>query len=391
MKKSFKIGHVYKDILSKSRELDEFVSWFSLEKSGIGNSGGIRSAKYLNIKSELPCYIVLITRNFTHHWDNPWEDIVDYSTGKIFYWGDAKFDSSKNYTEFRGNKKLLNVFHRILENELHEVPPILHFTKTERGEVKFNGLCALSNLELTWFEDSGTPVKNYRCELTILDIENVDLEWLHARVKCMNLKGLNKNAPEVWKSYIKGNTKKLDVWSTQIITKEEQLPPPNTQESRLLTQLHNLTPTEFEVVVVELFKNLPNVSHKIVRTQPTSDGGLDFYGHFSIPYPVKYIIEFLGEAKKFGPNSAVQPKHVSRLVARLSRGQYGIFVTTSYYTKQTQKEVLEDGYPIKLFSGNDLINFLYELRLVENGVIKKEWLEVLKSNMKSQKLQRYIK
>ena len=30
---------------------------------------------------------------------------------------------------------------------------------------------------------------------------------------------------------------------------------------------------------------------------------------------------------------------VSRLVARLQRGEYGIFVTTSYYTKAAQEEV----------------------------------------------------
>ncbi len=113
---------------------------------------------------------------------------------------------------------------------------------------------------------------------------------------------------------------------------------------------------------------------KLQGTRPTADGGFDFFGRFSIPYPVKYEIEFLGEANKFTRKNGVQPKHVSRLVARLNRGQFGLFVTTSYYTKQAQNEVLQDGYPVRLFSGIDLINFLKELRLVENGLIKKGWL-----------------
>ncbi|MCX2743661.1 restriction endonuclease [Mangrovivirga sp. M17] len=377
MDKKYRIGHTYKDILSVSRKNDEFVSWFSLNGSGIGNSGGIRAAKYLNIKSQIPAYIVLITRNTSHRWYNPWEDIIDYSTGTIFYWGDAKFDSKKNYSDFRGNKHLVRTFERILENNMQDVPPILHFSKVEKGVVKFNGLCALTKLELTWFEDKGNPVKNYRSELAILDEEKVDVAWLHDRAKCTDLNYVNYNAPNAWKDYIKGNIKKLNIWSKSIFNKEEQLPPFNSNEAALLKQLHELTPIQFEAVVVELFKNLPHVNHKIVRTRPTADGGFDFYGQFSIPYPVKYEIEFLGEAKKYFRDSPVRPNHVSRLVARLRRGQFGIFVTTSYYTPQTQKEVLEDGYPVKLFTGNDLVNILKELRLDENGKIKNVWLETV--------------
>lgn len=378
---TFKIGHNYKDILSVSREQDEFVSWFALNGSGIGNSGGIRSARFLHLKTELPCYIVLITRDISHRWYNPWEDIVDYSTGTIFYWGDAKFDDNKSYADYRGNKSLQRVFDRVLENRLTEIPPILHFSKVASGIVKFNGLCIIKNLELTWFQDKGNPVKNYRAELTILDIERVELNWLHNRVECTDWQSLHIKAPEVWKDYLKGNTRKLDIWSKSILDKNEQLPPEGSPEAVLLGRLHQLNPTEFEAVVVELFRNLAHVNHKIVRTRPTADGGFDFYGQFSIPYPVKYEIEFLGEAKKFARDTAVQPKHVSRLVARLNRGQFGIFVTTSYYTRQTQREVLEDGYPVRLFSGNDLVNILQELRLVENGTIKEDWLQVITKDL----------
>lgn len=381
MDKIYKIGHEYKDILSVSKEDDEFVSWFSNNGSGIGNSGGIRSGKYLNLKINMPSYIVLITRSIAHRSYNPWEDIIDYSTGSIYYWGDAKSSKLKHYSEFKGNKNLLKIYEHVLENKLINVPPILHFSKTERGIVKFNGLCVITNLELTWFEDKGDPVKNYRCKLSILDTETVKIEWLHNRVKCTELKDLNKTAPKVWIDYIKGNVRKLDIWSKSIIKKIDQLPPEKSEEAHLLLQLNKLSPTQFEAVVVDLFRNLPHVNHKIVRTRPTADGGFDFYGQFSIPYPIKYEIGFIGEVKKFARENAVQPKHVSRLVARLNRGQYGIFVTTSYYTEQAQREVLEDGYPVKLFSGNDIVKFLHELRLVDQGEIKKEWLESVTENI----------
>lgn len=381
MQKVYKIGHEYKDILSVSRENDQFVSWFAYNGSGIGNSGGIRSGKYLKLNMDVPSYIVLITRGISHRSYNPWEDIIDYSTSSIFYWGDAKLSKNKHYSEFKGNKNLLKVFEHVLENNLTIVPPILHFSKTVSGIVKFNGLCVIASIEHTWFEDKGNPVKNYRYKLSILDVDEVKVEWLHNRVQCTDFEKLNKVAPKVWVDYIKGNTRKLDIWSKSIIKKVDQLPPEKSEATNLLVQLSELSPTQFEAVVVDLFRNLPVVNHKIVRTRPTADGGFDFYGQFSIPYPVNYQIGFIGEVKKFARNSAVQPKHISRLVARLSRGQYGIFVTTSYYTEQAQREVLEDGYPVKLFSGIDLIKFLHELRLVDQGKIKKDWLESVTKNI----------
>jgi restriction endonuclease Mrr len=71
---------------------------------------------------------------------------------------------------------------------------------------------------------------------------------------------------------------------------------------------------------------------------------------------------------------------VSRLVARLQRGEYGIFITTSYYTKDAQKEVYEDSYPVRLFSGSDIVSFLNLLGLISNKTrIKEDWLARIKA------------
>ncbi|MFD2568680.1 restriction endonuclease [Pseudotenacibaculum haliotis] len=382
---SYKIGHTYIDKGGTSNPEDQFLRWINIDGSGMRNADGIRALNYVDKKSDfLPAYMILVSHDIKRI-GNPWEDIVDFNTSLIKYWGDAKFHPKLGYQSFRGNKRLLQIWHAILDGNKKLIPPILHFSKPRKGVVKFNGVCSLTNLETTWFEQKGNPVKNYRCELTILDIEEVEISWLHYRARCEDLSKLNDSAPKTWKDYILGRTRKLDIWSKSILSKENQLPPEKSKESGILLQLNQLQPTQFEAVVVELFKNLPHVSHKIVRTRPTADGGFDFFGQFTIPYPIKYEIDFLGEAKKFAKNNAVQPKHVSRLVARLNRGQFGIFVTTSYYTKQTQKEVLEDGYPVKLFSGIDLVNIVHELRLVDNGKIKKEWLESVFQKMKISK------
>lgn len=381
MKREYKIGHSYTDTGGSSKTNDQFLRWINIPQSGMRNADGIRALNYVHKKSDfIPAYIMLVSHEIKRN-GNPWEDIIDYSTSSIYYWGDAKFNEKLDYSSFRGNKRLLQIWHLILEGQFEKVPPILHFSKPKKGVVKFNGLCVLTNLELTWFEQQGNPVKNYRCELTILDHEKVEVDWLHDRAKSIDMSAINKNAPKAWKDYINGNIHKLDIWSNKVLKKEEQLPQEKSKDSGLLERLRQLSPTQFEAVVVDLFKNLPHVNHKITRTRPTADGGFDFFGQFTIPHPVKYEIEFLGEVKKFGRNNAVQPKHVSRLVARLNRGQYGLFVTTSYYTRQTQKEVLEDGYPVKLFSGLDLVNILHELRLVDNGRIKPSWLETVTSGI----------
>lgn len=71
MSNTYKIGHDYSDIIGSSRKNDQFVSWFSIRGSGIGNSGGIRPAKFIKEIIGLPAYIVVFTRNISHRHHNP--------------------------------------------------------------------------------------------------------------------------------------------------------------------------------------------------------------------------------------------------------------------------------------------------------------------------------
>jgi len=257
------------------------------------------------------------------------------------------------------------------------VPPILHFSKRESGAIRFNGLCVLDRLELTWFEDQGRPVRNYRAHLTILDEEFVDVGWLHSRVRASERGALYGHGPSAWRRYQDGVVDRLKVWAPLVRTNAAQLPGVSSPDNNLLNQLVALTPTEFEAAVVALFRELNEVRHNITRTRPTGDGGFDFFGTFSLPPPLQYEIPFLGEAKRYARSTAVTPKDVSRMVARLGRGQYGIFVTTSYFTKQTQEEVLEDRYPTTLIAGSDLVRLMREMRIAQAGDIRASWLRAI--------------
>jgi hypothetical protein len=375
--KSYRVGNEYRDRGGTTLEGDEFLAWINVPGSGMGNSEGIRSLRYISKLNLLPACLILVTHERTGGHKNPWDDLVDYGSGEILYWGDAKAHDTRRHSDFKGNKVLESIYNEILDGNRQAVPPILHFSKPRSGVVRFNGLCALEKLDLSWFDDHGKPVRNYRAHLTVLDVEEVSVEWLHSRMRAATLAQANKGAPAAWKQYLKGNVRKIDIWKGQIRSTDDQLPETNSDDDRLLSQLTALTPTQFEAVVVGIFRSMATVVHAITRTQPTADGGFDFYGDFVLPRPLSYRIAFRGEVKKYSRSTAVGPGEVSRLVARLGRGEYALFVTTSYFTKAVQKEVLNDGYPIKLICGSDLIVIMKELRLISAGKINGAWLASL--------------
>ncbi len=380
--KRYRLGHDFRDTGSVVNPADQFLGWINLPGSGMRNMGGIRPLKFINMKEPVPAAIVLVTDNRSAgSASNPWEDLVDIPHGRIVYWGDAKFDSKKTVDDFPGNRALRDAFNQVLDSQMALVPPILHFSKETTGTLKFNGLCILDRLELTWFEDHGRPVRNYRAHLTILDEEFVDVAWLQSRMTALSRTGLTAGGSHAWQRYQDGVVDRLRVWAPSVRTVKSQLPPVGSGDANVLTQLVNLTPTGFEAAVVSIFRELVEVRHNITRTEPTGDGGFDFFGSFTLPPPIQYEIPFLGEAKRYARTTAVVPKDVSRMVARLSRGQYGIFVTTSYFTKQTQEEVLEDGYPAKLVAGADLVRIMREMRIARGEAISSSWLRSVQTDL----------
>ena len=159
----YRLGHSYRDAESVRSPDDQFLAWINLPGSGMRNMGGIRPLRFTSLGELAPAAIVLVTdERSTGSASNPWDDLVDLHHGRIVYWGDAKFDAKRTVDDFPGNRALRLAFNLVLDSQMALVPPILHFTKWETGRLAFNGLCVLERLELTWFEDRGRPVRNYR-------------------------------------------------------------------------------------------------------------------------------------------------------------------------------------------------------------------------------------
>lgn len=381
----WRVGHEYRDRGGVKFEDDEILNWLNTSAGSIANSGGIRykdpvSGASLDPETGkvVPAYFILITRDMSAFHHNPWDDMIDEVSGNITYWGDAKFsDRDRNFNSFKGNARLEAANNMRLSGRISEMPPILHFSKSRSGYLTFNGLCALSDLRHAWFEDQGRPVKNFRALLSILDAEEISVEWLNQRVLGGDRDLADRQfAPEAWIKAKKGKIERRHVWASRIRTREQQIPLSGSVDEKILEEVRNLSPAEFEAFTVSLVEKLPDIipglEHKVTRTRRTGDHGLDFYGMFRLPWPIAYEIDFLGEAKRYA--SAITPDQVSRLVARLGRGQYGLYFTTSWFSEQTQREIEADRYPVRLFSGQDIVNILRAGDCISGSFIRKEWL-----------------
>lgn len=381
--RTYRVGHIYRDRASKTLENDEFLNWLNSGGKTIPNSGGIRYRDFLDQKlldpetnRRVPAFFVLVTSGVRTQSHNPWDDIIDYRSGEILYWGDAKHSARGRYhDDFPGNARIIAANNMRLAGRLDDMPPLLHFTRIKSGFVCFNGLCTITDMRVTWFEDSGEPVKNLRLSLAILDTEEVALDWLIKRPLAQGKKGRDHIAPQVWQDACRGRIVRRQLWSTRIVSKEDQLPKAESADAAIIDEVRSLRPQEFEKFVVGLIDKIPEIvpglDHQVFQTRATGDHGVDFFGNFTLPFPVSYQIEFVGEAKRY--SDAVTPDKVSRLVARLGRGQYGLFFTTSWFSKQAQVEVLVDRYPVRLFSAADIVNILRAGNCIKGNALNPDW------------------
>jgi hypothetical protein len=384
MGNAYRLGHEYRDTGGSTNDADQFLRWLNIPKSGMRNTPGVRPFKFTQLHAmPVHAYIVLVTHEKSaSRTANPWEDFVDINAGRIIYWGDSKWDPNRTLDDFVGNRALRAAHDVVLTGQRGLAPPMLHFSKPRPGTVLFNGLCVFDRLELSWFEDNGRPVRNYRAHLAILDEEFVEVDWLHRRAQATDASQLVDDGPMAWRQYQSGLVKRLRVWARQIRTREMQLPPESSSDASILEQLAAMSPIQFETAVVSLFEEL-EIVHRVAQTRPTGDGGFDFDGAFTLPPPLEYEIDFLGEVKKYQRGAGVGAKDVSRLVARLARGQYGLFVTTSYFSTQAQAEVIADRYPTALFAGADVVRLLKELGAAKSGALSEKWLRAVEQRRES--------
>jgi hypothetical protein len=329
---------------------------------GVSNQGGFR---YLGTK-EQPRLVVLTT-SFA---DPEWPDELDAETGVFTYFGDNKKPGHELHDTRRfGNLLLRDIFNAAHTANRDFVPPILVFSNAGIFRDKaFLGLAvpgapALSQLEdlvAVWKNTAGQRFQNYRAKLSILDVARVSRDWL------LDIRGARDplvRAPAAWVEWVR-NGRYLALRATRALdvrTKTEQLPS-TAVESEMLSEILRFFSGNsygFEACAAEIARLvLANVT-SIDLTRPTRDGGRDAIGLYQIGNgPSSISVDFAIEAKCYAPENSVGVRELSRLISRLRHRQFGMLVTTSWVHSQAYTEIREDGHPIIIISGTDIVRIL---------------------------------
>jgi len=210
---------------------------------------------------------------------------------------------------------------------------------------------------------------NYVYDFAVLSLadedEVFDWGWINARRRAdVPDAEARKNAPHAWRKWLEGGSSAIPrtrrhVSKLQVIKPKDQMPEPGSRNERTLKEIcafYAARKHRFEGLSYAIARRvLSSSGRRFVDgwiTPGGSDGGADFIGRLDIGEGFGAVRQIVyGQAKCLALGSGVDGKDIARTVARLKRGWFGAFVTTSYFSEPVQREIIEDEYPILLLSG----------------------------------------
>ncbi|MET9220667.1 MULTISPECIES: restriction endonuclease [unclassified Streptomyces] len=336
---------------------------------GTGNQGGFR---YAGSPAKGTVRLVVL---YTSGGEVDWPDYLDTGTGTFTYYGDNKTPGKGLHeTPRKGNVLLRDAFEHSHGTALvrgAKVPPFLLFEKARaKGRaVRFRGLLAPGGPTLTaddelaaiWRSTEGKRFQNYRSRFTVLDVELVPRSWIGHVLGGGDV--LGGECPEAWKAWVQSRVYRplLAPATTAIRSTADQLPSDKTGQAVLdeIRQHFRGRESDFEACAVAVWRLIAPSTGAVDVTRPSRDGGRDAVGVYVLGAPANPIsIDFALEAKCYGPGNGVGVREVSRLISRIRHRNFGVLVTTSYFNRQVQSEVQEDGHPIALVCGRDIADAL---------------------------------
>ncbi|OYO10999.1 restriction endonuclease [Enemella evansiae] len=336
---------------------------------GVGNQGGFRS---LGSISRGDVRLVVL---YTSGEDTNWPDTLDPVTGDFTYYGDNKKPGAALHdTPRRGNLLLREVFQLTHggPGDRLQVPPFLLFEKGAQGrDVIFRGLLAPGSSRLTaeeelvavWRTTRDKRFQNYRSHFTVLNVASVTRSWL-TEIANGNING--PHAPKAWTRWVRGRVyDALEAKRTvKVRSKEDQYP--NAAGLHLLKIIHEhfeARPVAFEHLAARIWLQADKNVDSVDVTRPSRDGGRDGIGQYLVgPRADPVRIEFALEAKCYKPQTnSVGVREMSRLISRIKHRDFGVMVTTAHVGDQVYKEVREDGHPIVIIAGRDIVEVLSQM------------------------------
>jgi hypothetical protein len=370
---SFVVNERYRSSTTESK--DQFQTRLNAPvDNGIRYSGGIRTIAGTQGDREFLVFYSTTGRSQTHH---PWEDVINMEEGTARYWGDATAGDGPDPAQATGNGWVKEDYCRTYaQGNRADAPPVLLFESTESGWVTFRGVCVITDMRIERHKDDGETVVNYLFELAILDADRVSLEWIHRKART----GVDAGGPDAWNQWVSdGRIRRYSIYKDNIRSKAAQYPEGRHADllDDIRTRLDNPKKGEkLEYLVQFLLEDMKNVT-EVEQTPPSGDRGVDLTGRINLlsesqPGNVDTEIGFKAQVKNTA--SSISGKELSRLASRIDDGEIGLFFTTSHYTQSAQEENLSM-YPVRLFSGKDLVELLVQTDLVDDarlndGIVK---------------------
>jgi hypothetical protein len=142
-------------------------------------------------------------------------------------------------------------------------------------------------------------------------------------------------------------------------SKENQAPQNNNESNVLKNVMEGFSDREFEFAAVSIVELMDPRFKDFIVTQRSRDGGRDAIGTYQVGHADHQIqLTAIVEAKLWKENSDIGVKPMSRLISRIKHRDIGVFITTSCFNKQVQKELIDDNHPVILISGGDIARVL---------------------------------
>ena len=334
---------------------------------------------------------------------NPWHDTFEPDLGYVHYFGDAK--KPGNPALAPGNKVLLEELakHTSGDRETRlKAAPFIFFERVSvdgraYGNVKFQGYGVLEKAELVTQYNPGIGYfTNYVFTFAVLSLadedETFDWAWVNERrLSPDSSETSNAFAPTSWRIWQKSGREKLETIRrraalSKVESTENQRPKPGSREEKCLKDIYNFYSAagkhRFELLASRVVMSHINTNGGSYEegwvTRGSGDGGVDFVGKIRLGAGFSSMdVVVLGQAKCEAPDKPTNGVALARTVARLKRGWIGAYVTTSYFSRQSQLDVIEDAYPLIKISGKALAE--ETLKLIEAGGFKStlDFLEVL--------------
>lgn len=318
----------------------------------------------------------------------PWQDIFDVDNGHIRYFGDNK-TPGRDPLMVRGNALLRAAWEThqgATKADRRTAVPVVFFRRVPRlgrqkGFVRFEGFGIVRSCELVVQGGPKGSFANLAFDFVVFDLaaeqERFDWRWIDARRdKSRTTDEAAELAPVAWKRWLSDGGKALPAIRRSVATRalvpaKSQKPDVGGSLERILRKVYASykgREAAFEAVAAW-------VAHRILGdaytpfgvTRATGDRGFDFLGRLDLGHGfgrTKLVV--LGQAKCEKLDSATNALHLARTVARLRRGWLGVYVTTSYFSRSAQIEVVQDRYPLLLVNGLRLATEL-ELELNRAG------------------------